>query len=134
MGMFSWKTADTGKTLVSTAFTESAKRRSYPHVSSATLLLPLGEKVNGHYDGYGCLIDGNGQRQDIFCLVYRDLFEANAPKDICQQGCEGHDPFRNKAFKKYDEVSKNIKLVEDASLSYDNVKTSPDCPSQGFMF
>lgn len=138
MGMFSWKTSDTQKTLVCKAFVQRALSAGVPFTERATLLLPSGEKVTGAYGGYGNLENEDGVSYDVISLLYRELFEPDAPLELCvADHSKRFYEFRDKAFKDdatFQTISANVKIVEDPHLSFDAVCGSEDCPSQGFLF
>lgn len=139
MGMFTWKTSDTGKTIT---MPQMHKRLGELETCfMATLLIRGGEVLTGIYDGYGRL---NGV--DIFSAVM-------APS--LSRAMEDHDGhWRGQFFENYDENMKLIKLVEKPIkfilnkektehmgepifdvklLHFEDVKTSESCESQGFM-
>jgi hypothetical protein len=116
MGMFTYVTADSGKTLVLRQYHE---KLNCPTITRATLLLPCGEKVTGHYDGYG-RIDG----VDIFAAVMATSLEEARNDD---------DTLREKFFAYFKKNSLKIKIVENSDLEYDDVSFSVSCDSQGFI-
>ena len=139
MGMFTWKTSDTGKTLTMPSLHKRLGDLKTCFV--ATLVIRGGEQLTGVYDGYGRL---NGV----------DIFSAVMAPDLPSAMKDHDDWFRNKFFEDYEENMKLIKLVEKPvkftldkerteragaprfnarAYTWEELKTSENCESQGFM-
>ena len=118
MGYFSWKTADTQRSI--------SNRDSIRGAFTVYLLCPNGEKIReDNYDGYG-RFGGH----DVYAL----LAKWNAPErltgNVNVDRLTGIDlAYLDKANLKYE-----IKIVEDVNLSYDDVSASENCPAQGFFY
>jgi len=120
MGLFAYKTSDTKKTFICQLYGEHLRNTCL----TATLLLPNGEKFTGTYDGYGRIENKKGQSIDIFNAIMSENL---------QEALSNDDVMRDSFFKDFESNSKLIKLVENQKLKYDDVASSEDCESQGFI-
>jgi len=124
MGMFSWRTSDTNKTLIASFI--SARNIGRPTARLATLLHPNGvDKFKGSYDGYGNLVNTKGQ--SIFILG-----AVNAPS--IKEYLETPNYYDDNAFLNFEKTQGLVKLVEKQRFCFEDLPPSLDCPTQGFMY
>ena len=151
MGMFTWKTSDTKKTIAAKqALIDHIYRyRKQPKVNNklvhgncygqetaVTLLLPNGEKITGEYTGYG-EIQTYGENHflfDVYALI-QAINDGLTVNDFRILSDAEREKLRDTVFSgDYKKIDSMVKLVADSSLSFDDVKPSKTCQSQGFMF
>ena len=118
MGYFSWKTADTNRSI--------SNRDSIRGAFTVYLLCPNGETIReDDYDGYG-RFGGH----DVYAL----LAKWNAPETITGNVEVDRLTGINMTYLGNEKLRYEIKIVEDGNLSYDDVKASEYCPEQGFFY
>jgi hypothetical protein len=122
MGFFSWKTADTHKS-ISNSFSSKP-------TFTVWLLQPNGKPIREeNYDGYG-VFGGH----DVYAL----LAHWNAP-ELCTGNVEvdrllGINIQYSEPQDGYPELKYPIKIVENKNLKYDDVSPSEDCEFQGYFY
>lgn len=125
MGFFAYKTSDTGKTFVSDY--ANGKNLGVVTIKVATILLPNGEKFTGTYDGYGKMTNKKNQKIDIFSAVMGGIEASIADEKTSD------NPLRKKFFEDDEGNSKKIKIVENPKLTFNKVKASKSCITQGIF-
>lgn len=114
MGVFSWKTADTDRSIPITG----ADRESF----GVYLLCPDNKVlIEDNYEGYG-MFGG----QDVYALLARWNKESQCTGD------DKHD--RRVGINMSEGIKYPIKIVEDPTLKYDDVKASESCEYQGYFY
>lgn len=127
MGLFSWCTSDTHKSI-------AVDMRGYEGCPKKVYLLnPFGEPYEtDDYEGYG--IFGKGDRQ---VDAYAEVAKWNLPKKEWEGLSD--EKIRNLGIdigcypERISQLKYPIKIVENL-CSYDDVEASPECPYQGYFY
>ncbi|MFW6029074.1 MAG: hypothetical protein ACOCRO_02340 [Halanaerobiales bacterium] len=118
MGFFSYKCSVSEESIPAYGFFEIADK-----YSEVVLVTPNNRKIFGYYDGYGRVVNKEGEF-DIFEEVVRDLYPETPEDDL-----------RNKYFDgNHDKYIKIVRQDHYDGEDFVQLATSEDCEHQGYFY